>query len=298
MLFYVKNNLPLLIIYSLSVSISILLDENSFFIENKLIVAKEIIFDWKFYVTFFSLLLFSSILMIYLLTKMKSKSARIIYGLVMGLSTLFLLLDIALIAIHSFVSNFLAAIIIWIDIVLLLLIIYGVIIFIQGKTKIFPRNLLVIMSSISLGRTVSLFFDIETLVISLVFFALYDAFSVFLGPLRKVLGKPQKISAKSVSISMSNDYLEHYTLKICERGIPVFITKTRIVIGIGDLLFFSIIITKILIIKGIIFANIVFLALIIGNSITLWLVKRISPFPGLPIPIFIVLITLKIIHIY
>lgn len=291
--FYFYNNEALFALFFLTIIFNILIKNKSYFNSPQL-GQTNLSYDWKFYTVLLLLLLLSSILMIYILTRLKKQSVRIIYAVILATASFFLISDIISYSLNTYSTQKYSPFLFWFGLLLSFLIIYSSIIYAKGKMNIYARNWLVLFSAFSLSRTVSLFFNVETIILASLILAVYDAFSVFLGPLRKVLGKPKKISNSKITVSYSKTHLDHYLNKICEKGIPVYLTKTTILIGIGDLLFFSLLLYKALITWGIYAEIIILTILIIGHTITIKIVKKISPFPGLPIPVTLVILTYAI----
>ncbi len=161
-------------------------------------------------------------------------------------------------------------------------------VYIQGTANLITRNAGIIVSAVLLARIMALFFDIWSFVAFAIFLSLFDIYSVFRGPISKVMGRPQRVdNLYEVPTDMM---MEAHFQRICKDGTPVLFSYQNTLLGIGDVLFFGVLLFIGLLLWGVMGFIITFVLINIGSSMTLFLLQRISPLPGLPFPVFLTLL--------
>ncbi len=142
----------------------------------------------------------------------------------------------------------------------------------------FPsKNVYTILTSFILaslyGTSLSLFIKPPTVFMIPVFFGLYDIYTVFRGPLK----------------SLINESKNNFNLN------PMVVNIKNINIGLGDLIFYSMIPSVALLLSNLFVAFIIIIVISIGIHLTLYFLRKFELFPGLPIPIFLSIFTLLLL---
>jgi len=142
----------------------------------------------------------------------------------------------------------------------------------------FPsKNVYTILTSFILaslyGTSLSLFIKPPTVFMIPVFFGLYDIYTVFRGPLK----------------SLINESKNNFNLN------PMVVNIKNINIGLGDLIFYSMIPSVALLLSDLFVAFIIIIVISIGIHLTLYFLRKFELFPGLPIPIFLSIFTLLLL---
>ena len=142
----------------------------------------------------------------------------------------------------------------------------------------FPsKNVYTILTSFILaslyGTSLSLFIKPPTVFMIPVFFGLYDIYTVFRGPLK----------------SLINESKNNFNLN------PMVVNIKNINIGLGDLIFYSMIPSVALLLSNLFVAFIIIIVISIGIHLTLCFLRKFELFPGLPIPIFLSIFTLLLL---
>lgn len=127
-----------------------------------------------------------------------------------------------------------------------------------------------------IGSALGFFIPYWTSILILIFVSIYDIIAVFKGPLKKLFEKDVDLTIFRFSL----------------------INFKGLIIGLGDIVFYSLLISFSFINFGLISAIIASIGIIIGSCITLSLLKKDYPFPGLPIPLFVGLILLGLSSIF
>jgi presenilin-like A22 family membrane protease len=143
---------------------------------------------------------------------------------------------------------------------------------------IFPsNNVYTIITSFILaslyGTSLSLFIKPPTVLVIPVFFGLYDIYTVFRGPLKSLINESQN----------------NFNLN------PMVVNIKNLNIGLGDLIFYSMIPSVALILSNLITAFVIIFVISIGINITVYFLRKFDLFPGLPIPVFLSIFTLLLI---
>lgn len=231
----------------------------------------------------FSLIL-SSLLLLFIFTKLNNYKIRIIYATILSFSGLQLILELYLRL--EQMNREITYVIIATMVVIFLITVIFFYVYAKGLAIIPVRNMGILITSIVIGRQISIMLEFEMIVFIIILFAIYDLYSVFYGPLSKVIGKPTRIKY----VLPSDEQAKIYSKQVCEKGTPVYIAKKYSVLGIGDTLFFAIIFNQALVSWGEMAMIFSFVAILIGSVITLIILKRLSPLPALPIPVILVLL--------
>jgi hypothetical protein len=229
-------------------------------------------------------LAFGSLLFYIIFTKLKKLEIRVIYAMVIGLSSLYLIGEISseLESESNFIRFSLLSVLLLLVFSFFIRFIY---VYALGIASLKTRNLGILISSITLGRIAGVYFDIETIVYFAIILSLFDIWNVFRGPLTKLIGKPEFRDNLVESYNPSLDF--NHIQDICRSGTPVLISiKRGTVIGIGDLFFFSLLLYRSFLEWNLLGHLITLFMLGLGSMSTLLLLTRINPLPGLPLPVF------------
>ncbi len=227
-------------------------------------------------------------LLVYMIIRLKAIATRILYGTVIWISGLLLIVDVLGLSlkessIDSLRGQFVAS--------SGLLIIVGLTIacyaYMKGSMTLWLRNSIIILASISLGRLVSLLFQTESVLFLGIGLAIFDYWSVFHGPLRRILGKPKKSSHQTTKTYSKSEFAL-LVQKMNKKGFPVVIMGQGAVIGIGDLVFFALYMFEAITQWGIGVSLLTLFLIGLGHLLTLRILNHISPLPGLPIPVILV----------
>ncbi|MGC8949347.1 MAG: hypothetical protein ACP5OK_08435 [Thermoprotei archaeon] len=147
-----------------------------------------------------------------------------------------------------------------------------------------------------------MFTDVQITLILLIL-SLYDIFTVTKGPLKKIVIKINEIEEKTMKgiisdtshiNSQSKNVMTEKKLNF-RRG--MFLTLGHVEFGIGDMLFYSAIISNAFTIAFLVY-TITLIGVIIGVGFTLYLLTRRELVPGLPIPSLLGLIALWITKLF
>lgn len=224
-------------------------------------------------------LLLSSLVLMLNFNIFSQNKIRFFYGSILGLALFELFMEI--IYFHQFLSGTTLFLLNIFLIIYSLFIINFMFVYISGKVRVNFRNGGILLTSLIIGRQLAIMMELKLLLISLIILALFDIYSVFRGPLSRVIGKPKKVKYIEINELVMNQQLK----KVCEKGTPVYISRFAF-LGIGDTLFFSVIMVKVLLEWGIIALLSAYCCIVLGAMGTLFFLKRISPLPALPLPIF------------
>ena len=157
--------------------------------------------------------------------------------------------------------------------------------YIKGDTRYWIRNGGIVISAVFLARIMILFFDVWSIIVFAIVLSLFDIYSVFRGPISRVMGRPQKVTTPFI-LPSRNVMLTHFK-KICQDGTPVLFSFQNTLLGIGDVLFFGVLLSFSLLVWGGLGFLLTFILITLGSSMTLSVLQRISPLPGLPFPVFL-----------
>ncbi|MHA1302468.1 MAG: hypothetical protein ACTSQE_08810 [Candidatus Heimdallarchaeaceae archaeon] len=137
------------------------------------------------------------------------------------------------------------------------------------KGNQFTKNCFLLIVSLVMGTPFGLFLEMLTFVTLIVLISIFDIYSVFRGPIHKIL--------ESNGMTFESNNLQQ--------------NKARIIdIGIGDFVFYIALVTFVSKNFDIISAILSAIAIIVGVSITQIFVNKYQRFPGLPIPIFLAIV--------
>jgi len=147
----------------------------------------------------------------------------------------------------------------------------------RGKALI-VANAVVIGTGAELGLFLSSSFPKLTVLALAVLFSLYDFYSVFRGPISRMLGPPSRGTegmAKSVRPAAA------------ELG-PMMVNFGDLQMGLGDVTFYSMMPAAVYVNgMGLSFVLAEILLIDLGVYLTIRLLKKIRPLPGLPIPLLL-----------
>ena len=234
-------------------------------------------------------LILSSIIMILIFTKLSNKGIRYLYATILTFSQLYLIMEIIIQMLTQFSQDNILNSIIY-GVVLLVSLYFLVrffIVYSTGRFSVSIRNYGIILTSILIGRLISIQLDLAAVVFFAILLSVYDIYSVFRGPLSKIIGKPQKIDHP---IILDRSFFEYQVKEVFTKGTPVLVMRNNTLLGVGDPMFYSILLYQSLILWNFPGLIIVAITLSIGAIITNYLLTRISPLPALPLPVGISLI--------
>jgi presenilin-like A22 family membrane protease len=172
-----------------------------------------------------------------------------------------------------------------------ILVLYSIL---KGVTFVTTTAFLLATSLIGAYLAVSI--SPPTLFILPIAFALYDIYAVFRGPLKTLIkvmpitrGKTAKSGKqKSVGKNITADLQKQFGLMLTRIG--------GFTIGAGDFTFYSMLVAAGFVLKGLLAAVVVGVAINAGVLVTLWILQKYKkPLPGLPIPIFLGIATLILV---
>jgi hypothetical protein len=149
---------------------------------------------------------------------------------------------------------------------------------ISNRYKVKIRNSFMIFYSIIVSVFLALVLPSWTLIIILIGISIYDIYSVREGPIKKVIEITEERKDK--------DFVLNLTVSIGEWEI-----------GIGDLVFYSLLVSHTVLYFGILPWIFSIIGLVIGLSITLVILIRKKLLPGLPIALGIGMIPMLILSI-
>lgn len=201
-----------------------------------------------------------SMIMLILIRKKRYKILRVMLGIVLFTSTSIVSYSIVNIALYNIIDNSN-----WIALT------YSTMLVIISILSLVKSNMkrLQFFSSINLaiiyGSAFALFIKPPTILILPIAFAIYDIWAVFKGPLKEIV----------------KDIGDDFELN------PLVLNVKGFQIGLGDLIFYSMIPSAGLLLTGINTAIILIILIQIGTIVTLLMLRRFKMFPGLPIPIFL-----------
>ena len=150
--------------------------------------------------------------------------------------------------------------------------ILGMLSFIFPSKNIYTMLTAFILASLY-GTSLSLFIKPPTVLVIPVFFGLYDIYTVFRGPLKSLINESQN----------------NFNLN------PMVVNIKNVTIGLGDLIFYSMIPSVALLLSDLFVAFVIIFVISIGIHLTLYFLRKFDLFPGLPIPIFLSIFTLLLI---
>jgi hypothetical protein len=149
--------------------------------------------------------------------------------------------------------------------------------------SILLKNGIVLYVGLLTGALLGIMMPLWTTIAILIGISLWDIFAVLYkkGPIKQMIDLASDTSDDEIEEKIKSGELEYDT--------------SRLELGIGDLVFYSMLTSSTLIITGNIFILIITtLAIVIGTGITLLGLKRNKILPGLPISIFLGLATMLI----
>lgn len=243
------------------------------------------------------LILFVVIFTLFLIAVIKLKFGIIFRLVSIGLPVFFLfmlleqqlgLVSLYVLNISALTTNTLFVLII----AYVILVLYSIL---KGITFVTTTGFLLATSLIGAYLAVSI--SPPTLFILPVAFALYDIYAVFKGPLKTLIkvmpitrGKTAKTKSGKTAAgkNITADLQKQFGLMLARIG--------GFTIGAGDFTFYSMLVAAGFVLKGLLAAVVVGVAINAGVIATLWILQKYQkPLPGLPIPIFLGIATLILI---
>ena len=201
-----------------------------------------------------------SMVMLVLIRKKRYNTLRIILGIVLFASTSIVAYSMLNIALYKIIDNN-----------NLIALTYSVTLVIISILSLVKSNMkkLQFFASINLaiiyGRAFALFIKPPTILILPIAFAIYDIWAVFKGPLKEIVK------------DIGNDFELN----------PLVLNVKGFQIGLGDLIFYSMIPSAGLLLINLNIAIVLIILIQIGTIFTLLMLRKFKMFPGLPIPIFL-----------
>lgn len=148
---------------------------------------------------------------------------------------------------------------------------------ISSKADSALRNIMMIIYSSIVSSFLALIIPTWILIFVLIGISIYDLYSVRKGPIKKVL----QISEKKGGFDLK-----------------LYVNIGPWEIGIGDLVFYSVLIAHSLLFYGILIWVLSIISLMLGLIITLFVLSRKNILPGLPIALFIGIIPLLAVYLF
>lgn len=212
---------------------------------------------------------------------------------------MFVMFELHLSSLITIFDNIDENVLLFISFLFSIIMIYSI--FINKNTNINTIGLMLFISMT--GSTLGIMFTDVQITLILLMLSLYDIFTVTKGPLKKIVTKMNEIETKTIKENILNpNYISSQGKKIpaenklgFRRG--MFLTIGHVEFGIGDLLFYSAILSNALTIAFLAYL-ITLIGIIIGVEATLYLLTRRELVPGLPIPSLIGLIALWITKLF
>lgn len=152
---------------------------------------------------------------------------------------------------------------------------YFLLIYVQGEPQIFARNAGIIISAVIIARMMALYFDLRSIIYFALILGIFDIYSVFKGPLSKIMGEP-RIRDENM-MDPTQEQLEYQFRIISKKGTPVIMSYQNTILGIGDVLFFSILMYKSLLEWYLVGMVVTTVAISLGSIATMLLLQKISP---------------------
>jgi hypothetical protein len=153
-------------------------------------------------------------------------------------------------------------------------------IYISGKAGILTRNFGLLWAALVSGRIFYHSFEFIAIMSFMILIAIFDVWSVLYGDLSKTL-----------ALEDSNGTHISRVEKFCKQGMPFIYSRDRkTMIGIGDVFLYVILMNCAMSHWGWQGLFLVNCAIIIGNLLTMQMLKEVRAFPGLPMPIFLSMI--------
>ncbi|MGC8673617.1 MAG: hypothetical protein ACP5TI_00560 [Thermoprotei archaeon] len=141
-------------------------------------------------------------------------------------------------------------------------------------------NVVVLLNGAELGFFLAVSFQKMTVIFLAFVFSAYDFYSVFRGPISRMLGRPT--SAPEPGLEEAVQKPEKKLLG------PMMVNFGQVEMGLGDITFYSMMPTAIYMAgMGLIPVFLEVLLIDFGVALTLILLKKIRPLPGLPIPLLL-----------
>jgi len=207
-----------------------------------------------------SMTFFMSMVMLILIRKKRYNMLRIILGMVLFASTSIVAYSMLNIALYKIIDNN-----------NLIALSYSAVLVIISILSLVKSNMkkLQFFASINLaiiyGSAFALFIKPPTILILPIAFAIYDIWAVFKGPLKEIVK------------GIGNDFELN----------PLVLNVKGFQIGLGDLIFYSMIPSAGLLLINLNIAIVLIILIQIGTIFTLLMLRKFKMFPGLPIPIFL-----------
>ncbi len=267
----------------ISLFFGVILFRNIFPIKINNSVEFDISFIWIILLSFF----ISGIILIVIFTKLPKFAARIVYTTVFSLMYATFVIDFIYSLIYSYNHSIIAIIVV---VLITMFMIFFFVIYFTGNPYIIARNMGIIIISIITSFYIQSMLDIISLLIFIGLLAFYDIYSVFRGPLSRIIGKPSKNHHK---INPNQSIILREIKKTCKKGMPVLILSDYSLLGMGDTLIFSILMFIAISIK-LWLIGLILISILLGAWLTHLILKKYSPLPALPIPVFLSLIILII----
>lgn len=241
-------------------------------------------------------LILSSVLMIFIFTKLSDKGIRYLYATIFTFSQLYLIMELIFLSLNYYSENKLSSVLVLV--LLLIMSMYLLAIFFityaTGKFSIGVRNYGIVLTSTLIGRLISIQLDFEAIVFFAILLSIYDIYSVFKGPLSKIIGKPQKID---LPIILDKESVKYQIKQVFSKGTPVLVLRNNTLLGVGDPMFYSILLYQALILWGFSGMALIAFTLAVGAVLTNYLLTKISPLPALPLPVGFSLIAYLILYL-
>lgn len=256
-------------------------------------------FSTVFLLDFIIMLGISTVILYLMIIKFKQRGLRVLFSFSLFFIYLTSIYELIFVASDSSPdSTLITTIIFFILLFLIPLTFYFMYIFSFGIYRLWIRNLGLVISGLLAGRLIAIYLDFTSLIVISIILIFYDIWNVFKGPLTKLIGKPSR-NKQLLAEDQASYNFDAYINQICSEGTPVYISKnSNVIIGLGDLFFFSALMYRALMVWDLIGILTSFIAIILGLILTLKILTYISPLPGLPIPVSFTLLSFLILEIF
>jgi hypothetical protein len=281
---YYLNSVIITLILAFGVIISeYLIGEGALEDETNADTNSVVSFNYGLFLAFVIYIAIGALIFYIIFTRLRHLEIRVIYAGVIGFSLLYFIGEVVNELVFKDDLTIIRKIILALVLITSpILLIRFLIVYATGQTAITIRNFGIVWSSIAIGRLIAIYFDLIAIIYFSAFLAVFDIWNVFWGPLSKVIGKPKFGASHAPNQMLVPDQVKD----VCEKGTPVFISMSKgVMTGIGDLFFFTLLLYRAYIEWEFIGILLTFVAISLGSITTMAILRRISPLPGLPIPV-------------
>ncbi len=286
--YYFRGLFPILLLWFGIIVVFVIWDESSIYLVSEPVNQTKSGYDLALIVSILVGMVAVSGLLVFMIIKLRAFATRMLYGVVIWISGLLLIIDLLGLLLRNWgIGSLKGQFVTLLGVLGIAGLSMACHSYMKGTIPLWLRNSIIILASISLGRLVSLLFQTESVLFLGITLAIFDYWSVFHGPLRKILGKPKRSFNKTMKTYSKSEF-DLLIQQMNKKGFPVVLMGQGAVIGIGDLVFFALYIFEAITQWGIEVSILTLILIAVGHLITLRILNHISPLPGLPIPVVLV----------